>query len=312
MPASTRKIAKEGTILTSTLTSGLLKPEQAQKFLQQTFESTTLGSHVRHVMKRAKVGEIDKIGIAKRILREKIENTDDGYRAKPITSQIGYSTKAVRLPWEITEETLRENIEGQNLEKIITDLMTRQLGLDAMDLCINADEATSSDNPDYDFLKLDDGWIKQIKTGGHTLDAANAALSLDLFYRMLHAVPGKYITSSTKWIMSPHTQQNWERILYNYNIKHGSTAPESMYKAPAGIGILTESLFPDGKIVLADPKNLGIVNTYDMRIRKTTEGKEAIMQDKRFYVIHFDFDSFIEEIDATGIIENVNDTVEVA
>lgn len=312
MPASTRQIVKESAIKTSTLTSGLLKPEQAQKFLKQTFDSTHLGSIVRHIMKKAKTGEIDKIGIAKRILRQKIEDTDDGYRAKPTTSQISYSTKAVRLPWEITEEALRENIEGQNFEKIITDLMTRQLGLDTIDLLINGDEDTSEEDDDYDFLKLDNGWIKQIKTGGHILDGASAALSLDLFYRLLYSVPSKYITDKTRWIMSPHTQQNWERILYNYNIKHGSTAPESMYKAPAGIKIEPEALFPDGKIILTDPMNLGVVNTYEMRVRKTTEGKEAIMQDKRFYVIHFDLDAFIEEVDATGMIENFNSNVEVA
>ena len=62
---------------------------------------------------------------------------------------------------------------------------------------------------------------------------------------------------------------------------------------------------PDNKIMLTDPKNLIVINTYDMRIRKTTEGKEAIMQDKRFYVIHFDFDTIIEEIDATAIITNL-------
>ena len=39
-----------------------------------------------------------------------------------------------------------------------------------------------------------------------------------------------------------------------------------------------------------------------MKIRKTTEGKEAIMQDKRFYVCHLDYDPIIEELDATAII----------
>ena len=29
------------------------------------------------------------------------------------------------------------------------------------------------------------------------------------------------------------------------------------------------------------------------------------MQDKRFYVIHFDFDPIIEELDATAIIKNL-------
>ena len=61
----------------------------------------------------------------------------------------------------------------------------------------------------------------------------------------------------------------------------------------------------DNKIILSDPKNLVVVNTYDVKIRKTTEGKEAIMQDKRFYVTHLDYDPIIEELDATCIIDNI-------
>jgi len=59
---------------------------------------------------------------------------------------------------------------------------------------------------------------------------------------------------------------------------------------------------PDDCIICTDPKNLIAVNSYSVVIRKTTEGEKAIMLDKRFYVVHFDFDAIIEEIDATGII----------
>ena len=59
---------------------------------------------------------------------------------------------------------------------------------------------------------------------------------------------------------------------------------------------------PDDCIILTDPQNLIEVYTYGVMIRKTVEGKEAIMEDKRFYVIHFDFDPIIEELDAAAII----------
>jgi hypothetical protein len=61
----------------------------------------------------------------------------------------------------------------------------------------------------------------------------------------------------------------------------------------------------DDKILLTDPQNLVVVNTYSMKLRKTVEGKEAIMKDKRFYVAHLDFDAIIEELDATAVIENL-------
>lgn len=306
MPKATRQLLKDTTpIQTSGITNGLLNPEQAKKFLQQTFDATHLGSLVRHETKVARTGEIDKIGIAKRIVRAKTENIDDGYRANVKTNVINYACKSIRLPWEITEETLRENIEGQNFEKIVTDLMSTQLGIDLIDLYLNGDEATESGDPDYDFLKINDGWLKQIKNGGHIVDNANAALSLDMFYKMLQAVPNKYNNGKLRWIMSPHMQQNWERVLYNAAKANGSTLPDKFYTSPAGIPIETETMLPDDAIIITDPKNLIVTNTYTMQIRKTTEGKEAIMQDKRFYVIHLDFDTIIEELEATGMITNI-------
>ena len=305
MPTN-RQIINKAAITTGSVAHGLLNPEQARKFIQQTFEATNLGPLVRHVMRNAKAGEIDKIGIASRIVRGKTENQDDGYRAGVNTSVIEYACKAVRLPWEITEETLRENIEGQQMEEIITNLMTSQLGVDMEDLYLNSDTATPAEDPDYDFLKLNDGWIKQIIEGGHVYDASEAdTMSLDIFYKTLQQLPNKYNNGKLRWLMSPKRAQEWELFLLNKVVDAGGAVPDSVYNAPAKIKTVECPSMSDDKIILTDPKNLIVVNTYEIKIRKTTEGKEAIMMDKRFYVCHLDFDPIIEELDATAIITNL-------
>lgn len=306
MPTNEEIIAKAAIQTSSLSGGGLLNKEQARRFIQQTFEATNLGGLVRHEMRTAKTGEIDKIGIASRILRKKTENTDDGYRAGVQTSHIEYSTTAVRLPWEITEETLRENIEGQGLEGTVTNLMTKQLGVDLEDLYLNADTDISSSDEDHDFLYINDGWIKQIKNGGHVYDASSASgMSLDMFYKTLQTIPNKYNNGSLRWLMSPRRAQEWELYLLNQVIGKGGAVPESIYTSPARIKTVECPSLSDDTIILTDPKNLVVVNTYGMQIRKTTEGKEAIMQDKRFYVVHLDYDSIIEELDATAIITNL-------
>lgn len=297
-------IIRKAAIATGTLASGLLNPEQARKFIQQTFDATNLGGLVRHEMRTAKTGEIDKIGIGRRILRKKTENTDDNYRAGVKTSQIEYSTTAVRLPWEITEETLRENIEGQNFENIVTNLMTTQLGVDMEDLYLNGDEATEPTDKDYDFLKINDGWIKQIGNGGHVYDATSEDdMSLDMFYKALASLPNKYNNGKLRWLMSPKRAQEWELFLLNKVVNQGGAVPDSVYTSPARIQAVECPSLDDKTILLTDPKNLIVVNTYSMQIRKTTEGREAIMQDKRFYVVHLDYDPIIEELDATAMIK---------
>lgn len=300
-----QNIIKAAAIDTTSITSGLLNPEQSKQFIRQTFEATNLGPLVRQEMRQAKTGEIDKIGVARRILRKKTENTDDGYRAQVNTSAVEYATTPVRLPWEITEETLRENIEGENFESVVTDLMTSQLGVDLEDLYLNGDTGIDSADDDHDFLYVNDGWIKQIKEDGHVFDAKSGDMSLDLFYNTLAQIPNKYNDGKLRWLMSPHRAQQWELFLLNKVIGQGGAVPENVYNAPVKIPVVECPSMSDDTILLANPKNLIVVNTYGVKIRKTTEGKEAIMMDKRFYTIHLDFDPIIEESDATAIITNL-------
>lgn len=287
---------------------GALNPEQARRFIQQTFDATPLGALVRHEMRVAKTGEIDKIGIARRIMRKKVENNDDGYRAGVKHGKIEYATTAVRVPWEITEETLRENIEGQHYEQLVTDLMTRQIGCDAEDLYLNGDTAVSSSDPDHDFLYVNDGWIKQLVAGAHVVDRADkssGAMDLDVFYDALYAMPNKYNNGRLRWLMSPHRRQEWERYILNQAVVAGGIITDRRVENPASIPAVEVPSMPDDKIILTDPQNLIVVNSYNVVIRKTTEGESAIMQDKRFYVVHFDFDTIIEELDAAAIITSL-------
>ena len=317
------QIIKNAAITTDTVTHGLLNPEQARQFVRQAFEQTALGTLIRREMRRARTGQIDKIGIANRIIRKKVEGIDanadgsaptldpntgqiTGYRVQPNFSTVPYETKAVRLPWEITEETLRENIEGQGLEATITALMTRQWGNDMEDLGLNGDESVPVASPDGLFLYINDGWIKQISNGGHVYDASGATeMTLDLFYNTIAMLPNKYNNGRLRWLMSPFRAQQWELFLLNRAINNGSSAPDSLYNSPAAIPTVRAPFMPDDKILLVDPQNLIIVNTYDMRIRKTDSDVRSIMEDKRFYVIHADFDAIIEELDAAAIIENL-------
>ena len=301
-----KQIVKDGAVTTSVVTSGLLQPYQAKKSLRQTFDATPLMGAIRHETRTERKGEIDKIGVGRRLLRRKVENTDDGYRAKPNFGSIEYSCNPVRLPWEITEDTLRENIEGEDLETTITNLMTTQIGVDSEDLIINGDEATSSENPDYDFLKLDDGVIKQVSTGGHILDVTGSSnMELEMFYKAVASIPNKYNNGKLRWLMSPIRAQQWELFLLNKVINAGGAVPEALYKSPVAIPSMQVPNLADDIVILIDPKNITEVNTYTVKIRKDATSKDAIMQDKRFYVVHFDLDTLIEELDATAIIKGL-------
>lgn len=339
------------TITTATVTHGILKPYQAKKFLKQTFEATPFQKAIRHETRVEKSGEIDKIGIGRRLLRPKVENTFNGETQSAKFGVINYACKATRLDWDITNETLRENIEGENLDAVITNLMTTQVGVDCEDLLLNGDEKAASadafdatkayvagdcvtkDGKLYRYLKAhsagafaasecevigeagdavflgqNDGILKQLKEGGHVIDASSAsAMNLDLFYEAVRAVPNRFNNGRLRWCMSPTRAQEWELTLLNKIIEKGGAVPESLYKSPVAIPSMAVPMMPNDTIILADPMNLIQVNTYNMKIKKDDSSVEAIRKDKRFYVVHFDFDAIIEEIEATAIIANLSD-----
>ena len=99
-----------------------------------------------------------------------------------------------------------------------------------------------------------------------------------------------------------HRRQEWERYILNQAVTAGGIITDKRVENPASVPVIEVPALPDDVIMLTDPKNLVVVNSYGVVIRKTTEGPEAIYQDKRFYVVHFDFDTLVEELDATAIV----------
>lgn len=288
--------------------SGLLRPEQSKRFLRQAMEGTPLTKVVRHEMRRARSGEINKIGIGSRVIRKKTENTDDGHRVAAVTSTVPYQTVAVRLPFEISEDVLRENIEGQGLEKTLTDLMTAQLGIDLEDLGLNGDTSVPSSAVDHDFLAINDGWIKKLRGGANVLDWGSVnggKIGLNMFYNAKRMIASKYQNGKHVWLMSPNMYSYWEQFYLTQAVMKGGVVTDKRVESPAGIPVLVVPKMPDDVIVLTDPKNLIMVHTYEVRIRKTTEGVDAIMKDMRYYVTHLDIDTIIEEMDAAAVITGI-------
>ncbi|MDQ0176720.1 phage major capsid family protein [Bacillus chungangensis] len=303
------------TITTGDLKSpgaGYLNPYQADKFLRMAYEATPFNKLHRKVKRTQKKGEIDKIAIGGRLLRKKTENTDDGYRADVQTAKIEYSTVPIRLPWEITEETLRENIEGENFEDVVMEMMTTQFGIDIEDLHWNGD--TDSSDP---FISINDGWRKKILapgSGAHLIDM-NASpyhgvgFGKTVLFGAVNALPNKYRGQNLRWLMSPLNRMKYIEYMTHRATGAGDNAllaAGAQVNTPLGYEIVEIPQMPDDMIVLSDPQNFIAVNTYDIRIRKTTEGREAIMEDKRFYVVHVDDDVIIQEMDAIAVIKNVD------
>ena len=307
MPRSNFQIVTEKDINSGSISHGRLRPWQAEEFHMQTFEATPLAKAMRHEIHIEKSGEIDRIGVNKRIIRETTEGVDDGYRVGVNFGGISYQTHRVRAPWECTEQFFEENKEGEKIGQKLMNLMTTQVACDVEDSEINGDEAVSASNPDYEFLKINDGFIKKITTGGHLLDAGQSTsygghIDYTVFSALLKSLPSKHRTAGLRWLMSPTRLLDWNEYLLGKAVNSGGIVPDSFYDSPFKIPTIEVPNMPDGTILLADPQNLVDIRTLNMRIRKDDQSVQAMYKEKRYYVIILDFDCVIEEVDATGIV----------
>jgi hypothetical protein len=132
--------------------------------------------------------EIDRIGVGEKLMKLATEGSDDASNSAVTFSKISLTTKKLRLDWELSTESLEDNIEGPDLEDHIARLLATQAGNDIEDVILNGNTALSSDA----LYKAFNGVVKKAKTYGNVVDAAGAAISRSVFNSALKALPRKY------------------------------------------------------------------------------------------------------------------------
>jgi hypothetical protein len=167
---------------------GLLNAEQSARFLDYMFDATVIGKVARTVRMRADTTEIDRMSVGEKLMKLATEGDDTGANAAVTFSKISLTTKKLRLDWELSTESLEDNIEGADLEDHIARMMATQAGNDIEDVILNGNTALSSDS----LYKAFDGVVKKAKASGHVVDAGGAAVSRAVFNSALKALPRKY------------------------------------------------------------------------------------------------------------------------
>jgi len=167
---------------------GLLNPEQSARFLDYMIDATVIGKVARTVRMKADTTEIDRMSVGEKLVKLASEGENTGANSGVTFSKISLTTKKLRMDWELSTESLEDNIEGADLEDHIARMMATQAGNDIEDVILNGDTSLSSDA----LYKSFDGVVKKAKTSGHVVDAAGAAVSRAVFNSALKALPRKY------------------------------------------------------------------------------------------------------------------------
>lgn len=199
---------------------GILNTDQSNTFIDYMFDATVLGKECRVERMRANERDYDKIGVGQRIVRGATEAVDTGQNAGVTFSKVTITTKKLRLDWELSTESLEDNIEGEGLEDHIARLMATQMGNDLEDLAINGD--TASSDP---LIKVFNGWYKLAVAGGHVVDGQGALLNREHFNKAMKAMPRNYMQRRPE--LSFYTGSNSIQD-YMYSLTDLSTTPEDI------------------------------------------------------------------------------------
>jgi hypothetical protein len=172
--------------------SGILRPEQARRFIDYVWDATVLAQDGRKVTMRANTMELEKVNVGERVIRAAAQAEGSYTNAGATFSKVELTTKKIRLDWEVSAEGLEDNVEGGALEDHLVRLMTNAFANDIEDLAING----TGDSEDGAFLGIMEGFINKVQTNGDAHESAvtvtNNEWTTDVMQNIILAMPRKY------------------------------------------------------------------------------------------------------------------------
>lgn len=234
---------------TQLLTGGQLNPSQQREFFKLIRTLPGMFSYARFETVDQKKHHIDKLHIGEPITHSVDENSNEAYLAKPKTSQLEIYTKKLKSSWNVTTETLVENIEKGNFEQTLMEGMSQRIGTDMELLAIQGDmtKYASDTTPKGLLLRRDDGWDK-ITDNAHIVDCGGSTIIKDIFAEMIRRMPQQYLADpELRWITSKTIEVDWTDTVAERATAMGDAAYSGKAPAPYGIPMLSIPLIPADK-----------------------------------------------------------------
>jgi HK97 family phage major capsid protein len=312
--------------------TGILRPEQARRFIDYVWDATTLAKDGRRVTMRANTMELEKINVGDRVIRAANQGVSTYTNTGATFSKVELTTKKIRLDWEVSAETLEDNIEGAALEDHLVRLMTNAFGNDIEDLAINGDGSTGS------FLSIMNGFINLEKTSPNvgsgsnlgsahevintTLVGSNAAFTdwtTERMQALILAMPRRYraITNGLKFYAGTDTFANIVKnngtVIANIGSTEGSrgeflgganqTFGEARQTRVLGVPVLEVPYYPAGFVDLTFPQNRIWGFQRDITVNRFYVPKKDTVE----YTVFVRFGIAWEELDAVAFADTTTD-----
>ena len=246
--------------------SGILRPEQARRFIDYVWDATVLAKDGRRVTMRANTMELEKVNVGERVIRAANQGDPTYTNAGATFSKVELTTKKIRLDWEVSAEALEDNIEGAALEDHLVRLMTNAFANDIEDLAINGDGTTGN------FLSIMEGFVNKTKTNGdaHEYVATVTDWTPEVLQGIINSLPRKYraLKNGLKFYAGTDTFQSivkshgtladniWTEDYRNaYLAGTDQVLGQARTTRVLGIPVMEVPYYPEGYVDLTFPSN---------------------------------------------------------
>jgi hypothetical protein len=222
--------------------NGLLYPDQANRFLDYMWDATILAKAARTIRMRSNTTEIDRVAVGQRIMTVAQEDNPRDFVASSGTytnansstftaagatfNKVSLTTRKLRLDWELSAESLEDNIEGPDLEDHIARLMATQAGNDIEDVLINGTGSSTG------LMSAFAGFRTLALNNAHVVDAAGAGLDKAVFNQAIKTLPRKYKQrrNQLRFFTGSNLVQD-----YLFNLTSGTSSNFSPFDIASGV-----------------------------------------------------------------------------
>lgn len=257
-----RTLLSKAAIDTATLQNGgKMNPEQADKFITYMQDFSTFLQRVTFIRMLSTRRTLDMGEVSKRNMRKQKENQENAATGTFKTKQRELSAVGVIMPYDVSFQFMKENIEKGNINDTLAKLFAQQMSNDTVDLAWNGDESNSDE-----FLNINNGWLKIIEgdSESHKFDSAGITSRIDLFGKMLEMVPSKYFQlyqeedKSKLKIFVPYSDNRaYKQELTERNTALGDSVLISGKNVTYdGFEIVPVGFIPDGQRIISTYENL--------------------------------------------------------
>lgn len=185
-----RTLLSKAAVDTSVLANGgKMNAEQSTQFITFMKDYSSFLKQVDFITMTTTRRVLEYGDVNKRGMRKAKENQENDATGTFTTAQRELQAVGTIMPYDVTFQFMKENIEGKNINSTLAKLFAQQFANDTVDLAFNGDES-DSDN----FLNINDGWIAiaEADSNTHKVDNNGETSMIALFSKLLSAVPSKY------------------------------------------------------------------------------------------------------------------------